>query len=299
MEYDENKRYKSFGRRSGIMLCYPFETKRLDKWEAPYYVQRKLDGARCRCVITDSGDVHLVSSEGNEFIHVPHINEAVRKLGVRSIELDGELYTHGLQFNEIMSIVSRKENIHPNYEMIEYHIFDIVNDFPQEKRLAYIRDLNSSFADLGVQDTLRGVESYAITEFDELMHLFEEFITDGYEGFIVRNKNAPYERKRSTNIMKFKPHQEDIYEIVGYEQERTIHNELKESLGAFTCIGDDGTLFNVGTGPALTREERIDLWKEKEGLIGQYLKVKYQQLTQGRVPRFPVALKVLDLKAHL
>ena len=38
------------GKRTGIMLCYPFEEKRLNKWNPPYIIQPKLDGERCRAV---------------------------------------------------------------------------------------------------------------------------------------------------------------------------------------------------------------------------------------------------------
>jgi len=34
-------------KRAGVQLCYPFEEKRLAKWEPPYIVQPKLDGERC------------------------------------------------------------------------------------------------------------------------------------------------------------------------------------------------------------------------------------------------------------
>jgi ATP-dependent DNA ligase len=60
---------------------------------------------------------------------------------------------------------------------------------------------------------------------EEIMEKLEEFMANNYEGIIVRHPDAPYERKRSTNIMKFKPRREDFYTIIGAEEEISIHGE--------------------------------------------------------------------------
>ena len=77
-------------RWKGIMKAYPFEEKRLAKWEPPYIVQPKYDGVRCRAVPLDNGDFLLLSSEENPIFSVPHINEAL-KCCAPQWELDGEL----------------------------------------------------------------------------------------------------------------------------------------------------------------------------------------------------------------
>jgi ATP-dependent DNA ligase len=286
--------YQVFGRRSGIMLCYPFEEKRLSRWKPPYLIQRKLDGARCRA-LCEGRKVTLVSSEGNEFKHIPHINEALSRLGIHA-ELDGELYRHGMGFSDIMSIVSRKVDPHPGYAEVEYHIFDVVNGASQVSRVVELETLKWEIVARNSQEELRVVDTIAVETMDDIMKAFDDFIEGGYEGFVIRDSSGVYQRKRYTGIMKFKPHQEDVYEIIGTQEEVSIKGHFKNALGAFICRGDDGSTFTVGSGSALTREARESLWKEKENLMGQHLQVKYQGLTPGRgVPRFPVALRVLDL----
>ncbi|CAK0758957.1 hypothetical protein CCP1ISM_8890001 [Azospirillaceae bacterium] len=113
----------------------------------------------------------------------------------------------------------------------------------------------------------------------------------GYEGIIIRDMDAPYVRRRSTQMMKIKPMSEDIYMIIGTEEEISIHGYPKDALGAFVCVSD-GEPFKVGTG--LTRNDRQILWKGREKLIGKWLRVKYQNLSDKRgVPIIPVALEVL------
>ena len=273
-------------RRNGIMLCYPFEEKRLEKWTAPWIIQPKLDGVRCRAIVCN-GFVTLLSSEENVIDQVPHINVALSKLlPDENVELDGELYCHGMSFQDIISRTSRSVNYHPDAERIQYHVFDIVDTNSQIDRTSALNKYGF-FRDSNIIEI---VESSLVRSVEEVMDKYYEYLHNGYEGFILRNIIAGYVRKRSTNILKFKPHQTDYWPIVGTQEEISIHGSPKGTLGAFIC-NSDGTLFSVGTG--LTQDQRVEYWKHREELIGKKLKVKYQALTQGRrVPRFPVAISV-------
>ena len=277
-------------RWKGIMKCYPFEEKRLAKWKPPYIIQPKYDGVRCRAIplqtSIDRDEYLLLSSEENIIFSVPHINTCLSGLRLKA-ELDGELYCHGMSFEEIVSITSRSVNIHPDHQKIQFHIFDIINDQPQLKRMLLV-------------DALRGLHPlFPIAPFwlceslDDIMKTYDHIIKTGYEGIIVRHLNAPYERKRSTYVMKFKPKKEDTYEIVGYSEEYSAEGVPKEALGALQCESGDGFTFSVGTG--FTEELRRKMWEEREGLIGKDAKVQYQHLTSGKkVPRFPVFVEIVE-----
>lgn len=281
--------------RQGIMLCYPFEERRLQKWGGEAYIQYKLNGERCRALCLGN-KVELYSSEANLIPFLPHINDALRKLSFIGIELDGELYTHGFSLQYIHSVVSRKVNQHEISEVIEYHIFDVVSSVPQIDRFKELHEIALRIQQEGLGEILRVVLPSLVTDMNGVNSYLEQAIDEGYEGIILRNPQAVYERKRSTNIMKFKPHQEDVYEIIGTQEEISIHGTPKNALGAFVCRGDDGETFNVGSGPS--RAEREAYWRIRESLVGQYLKVRYQTLSPGRrVPCHAVAVQVLDLKA--
>lgn len=272
-------------RWSGIMKCYPFEEKRLAKWEPPYIVQPKFDGVRCRAVPVESGYL-LLSSEENVIFSVPHINEELKTIK-SDFELDGELYCHELSFQEILSITSRTVNLHYEHKIIKLHIFDIINDEPQHSRLAKLLELKRS--------KLKHIEVasfWMCDTFDEVMRVYDRLIKLDYEGMIVRHKNAPYERKRSTLVMKFKPKKEDVYEILGWKEEISINGHPKNRLGSLICQSGDGTSFSVGSG--LNDVLRKDLWKSRENLIGKSAKIQYQHLTSGKkVPRFPIFVSII------
>jgi len=279
-----------YNRWKNIMKAYPFSEGRLSKWTPPYIVQPKYDGVRCRAIPIETGptgnEYILVSSEENLLYSVPHINESLRHTGLRA-ELDGELYCHGMSFEEILSITSRTVNIHSDYTKIKFHCFDIVNDQPQMKRLILIDSLR------GVSNDLIIAPFWMCETFDDVMCTYDRLIELGYEGMIVRHFQASYERKRSTYVMKFKPKKEDEYEIVGWEEEISIEGRLKGSLGSLTCNSGDGNTFSVGTG--FSRELRESLWRDRDTLKGKIAKVQYQHLTTGKnVPRFPVFVEVIE-----
>jgi DNA ligase-1 len=277
-------------RRKGIMLCYPFEEKRLAKWPTPWLIQPKLDGERCRVMWDKDGNVLLVSSENNPIHSVPHIIEELEAWNLRDVELDGELYHHGMPFEQIHSIVGRTVNLHPEHTLMELHIFDAVSPDPQFKRLDAINDLRHLHH-------LDDISTIQIVPFDfartikDVMEIHQSYIADDYEGMIVRHPTSPYVRKRSTQIMKFKPKKTDVYHIIGWKEEISINGNPKGRLGALVCESDNEE-FAVGTG--MTDEVREALWEHRHILPGHLACVAYQHITTGKnVPRFPVLMDVI------
>lgn len=275
-------------RWKNIMKAYPFEESRLAKWQPPYIVQPKYDGVRCRAIPIAGANGEsclLLSSEENIIYSVPHLNQIIGGLHLQS-ELDGELYCHGMSFEEIVSITSRTVNLHPDYRRIQFHCFDIVNKEPQMKRSLIIENLR------GLNPHIVVAPFWLCENLDDVMRTHDKLQELGYEGIIVRHTQAPYELKRSLYVMKFKAKKEDEYEIVGYQEERTVEGTPKGRLGALTCKSNDGNLFNIGTG--FNDEAREFLWNVKDTLAGKTARVKYQHLTTGKqVPRFPVFVEVI------
>ena len=262
-------------RRTGIMLCYPFEEKRLLKWNLPVIVQPKFNGDRCRAIIKN-GTVTLLSSEAIEILGAPHVNNLLSKHNL-DIELDGELYRHGMLHQDIHSIVSRKVNLHPEHSVMRYHVFDVVSQStPQVNRIQLLHKLPI------FNNTIQKVPFVLANTVDDIMRIMDEYIQQGYEGVVVRELTAPYVRKRSTSVMKYKPHQEDAYEIIDFVQEVSKDGIKKEMIGAVQCVDDMGTKFKVG----FTTEHDLKhyWWVNREELIGKWLEVRYQAKTRDKVP---------------
>uniref|UniRef100_A0A6M3LWR6 Putative DNA ligase domain protein n=1 Tax=viral metagenome TaxID=1070528 RepID=A0A6M3LWR6_9ZZZZ len=284
--------------RKDIMLAKPINFIQLERWDR-IIAQPKINGIRCRAVIQKNGsrvNVSLFSSEANEIISVPHIsNELANAIhdGPLShldvIHLDGELYRHGMALQDIRSITGRTVSRHVDSDVVEYHIFDIIDARPQYDRTAELELLAISMN----HGTLRRVPS-EIIKFDHISDYIAACMKQGFEGAIFRHPDGLYQAKRTGHMFKCKPRETDTYRIIGVNEEISIHGEPKNALGSFICE-KDGETFKVGSGSSLTRDNRIEYWKNREQLTnGQYVAVvKYQNLTNRQVPYCPVVIDVI------
>ena len=286
--------------RTGIQLAYPFSEKRLTKWRLPYLVQPKLDGERCRAIVASVTSNHtspikrvlLLSSSEEIISSIPHINRSMQILPEG--EYDGELYIHNRQQNYTHSIISREVNPHPNFEEVQYHIFDKIDNRIQADR---ITDLNLILRN--PPTSIHLVPTTVCFTHSELLSKYDQFIAEGYEGFIVREISSLYVRKRSTEMMKFKPKQTDTYICIKPTEAISEDGKPLGMIGAFECMDDMGTIFKVGAGK-LTHSERKEMWEDFIKLYpGEYpkrskLEVEYQTKSGARgVPLFSRAIRIL------
>lgn len=266
--------------REGIMLAYAFTEKRFKSYSKPCIVQPKLEGDRMRVPFDQYGKPTLFSSGAKEKLSVPHIHKRLRERGLplKNMELDGELYVHGMPHEQIRSITSRTRDLHPQHEEMEYHVFDLVSEQPQFTRLATLSHIEELLFPCIV------VEYKLVYTMDQLVELYGEYVELGYEGIIIRDSKAPYFRRKTVTMQKLKPFVSDEFEIIGYAEEISIDNEPKNCLGSFACKTLEGEIFSVGTG--FDREQRVNYWKVRDTLIGKWCKVRYQALTEDRqVPK--------------
>jgi len=287
-------------KRSGIMLCYPFEAKRLERWRSPtVFVQPKLDGERARLQwISGIGWTLWSSTEEPLDFAVPHLIRNATLSGLpHDAHLDGELYIHGASFEEIHSIVSRSTNLHPEHTAVSFHVFDLAEpEAPQWSRFLRLRMLERDLPEGFVPVRPEPAESL-----DEIWRLSERFVSQGYEGFIVRKTTGLWVPRRSTEIMKFKPKQSDVYKVIGAAQLVDKFGSRKPLLGSLLCEAD-GETFSVGTG--FSEDQREALWtaylQHPEMFTGGdfQARINYQNITEGSskrskgVPRFPVFVEL-------
>lgn len=277
-------------KREGIMMCAPFSLKRFEQW-GQGYLQPKLNGERCRIIWDSDGNLSMRSSYNKEIVSVPHIRKLLENVKYRNVELDGELYKHGLPLQKIQSIVSRTVNLHPDYEGIELHIFDEVNDRPQHERFNHLNKRSKLF----YNSMVHNIEHKQVNSINQVNDLLKLYMDKGFEGIVLRKYNGVYQRNlHSTQIMKLKPRKDDYYVIIGVTEEKDQYGVPKGSLGAFVCKARDvDEEFSIGTGRILTYEGRRKYWTEPP--IGKILHIKYQELTPRGIPYAPVAFDIVEV----
>ena len=124
----------------------------------------------------------------------------------------------------------------------------------------------------------------------QFLKFTENIIAKGGEGAVVREPNAPYERKRSKNALKFKKFKDAECEVIAVNKGSGKYVNLAGSLTCKALGGKEGepkegTIFKIGSG--LSDKERTNPPK-----IGSIITYKFQNLTAQGKPRFPIFLRV-------
>ena len=254
------------------MLAKEFKAEE-DKVTYPLYVQPKLDGMRC----LKSGST-LISRKNKEIDTMSHV---ANEFKVLADTLDGELYAHGLSFQDNMKLIKKyRKN---ESEKVKYHIYDIV--LPNLKFSERYSLLKAIFAsEKPVHSEL--VPTFLIRNKQELLEKHKQFLSEGYEGTIVRWGNSGYEiNKRSGSLLKFKDFQDLACEIVNVEP-----SEKRPSHGIFICKVSDGRTF--GTGMKFSFEEREEILANKKDYIGKTAEIRFFEYTDDGLPRFPVCVGI-------
>jgi DNA ligase-1 len=126
---------------------------------------------------------------------------------------------------------------------------------------------------------------------DQLMRYAKDNVNAGFEGIMIKDINSPYECKRNTFWMKWKPTITVDLEVIDLE-EGTGRNVGR--LGALVCSGvDDGKTITVNVGSGFTDGDRDSLWGNRSLVIGRTVEILCDVITQNqdgtyslRFPRF-------------
>ena len=261
--------------------------------------QPKLDGVRC--IVTKDG---MFSRKGKPIISAPHIFETLKPLFEKNPEyiFDGELYADKLSdnFNEIISLVRQakptKEDLRKSEESIQFFVYD----FPSFNNVPFgirYNMLKITFEDKPEYEKhIRIVPTNHVSDQDHLDKLFSEYLTQGYEGQIVRissDEHAVYDNvhERSLQLLKRKEFDDDEFEII--EIQEGIGNRAGIA-GAALCKTKKGKEF--GAGLKGSWEFSKELFENRDKLVGTLVTIQYQGFTPDGSPRFPVAVKFLGTK---
>lgn len=264
------------------MLAHGYD-KHSHKIQFPAFVQPKLDGVRMLCGYHDHKIV-CISRTGKPFPSSaldPIIMEA-QKILIPGMWLDGELYSQSITFEEIVS-ACRKETSDIN---IEFHVYDLLYT---DTAAWSFEDRHKKIQELIPQqfNKIKRVDTYTVDNHDQVCEYHDVFVKH-YEGIMIRNKNSPYKQTRSYDLQKFKNFQDNEFVIV----------DIKEAIGNDTgtaiiqCKTEQGNSFWVR--PRGTREYRAEMLRQKDLLMYKLMTVRYQNLTDKGIPRFPVGIVVRD-----
>lgn len=248
-----------------------------NKWEdrekyisEPFYVQPKLDGVRL-----------LVSKDGG-ISRTGKIIPGTEILGKGLKEgqyVDGEAFDPHLTFEELTSTF-KTDPLKLKFHVFDYFDMNALN-MTFEERWAAVKSLKNKHYVF--------VETKLVAKKRQLPLVHKKHVEEGHEGTMIRDRFSVYEvGQRSNYLLKHKDFQTEEYEIIG----ATTGHGRDANCVVWICKTEEGNVFNAR--PEGTLEDREYKYANKERFIGKMLTVRFQNLTEKNVPRFPVGVAIRD-----
>lgn len=275
------------------MLAKPIEDieSKVD-WKTSPFAQPKLDGMRCLAIIT-ADNIRLISRKGKEIETLPHILEDLKKVQEWMISMkesrwiiDGELYAHGLSFQENMKLIKkhREESI-----QIKYHVYDMVLDAPFAFRYGFLSGVIIKTEPEHIIPT----DTMPVDSKKALDRAHTKWLNEGYEGTILRHTNDSYKiNVRASQLLKYKDFQDIAATIIDIEpgKQRPTWGVPVLRYSVKKLSGTNEYTFRAGT--KMSHKDKEELLKNREEYIGKTAEIRFFEYTDEGKPRFPIMVGI-------
>lgn len=251
------------------------------------FIQPKLDGLRC---INENNS--LMSRNGKPYVACPHLYQ-------NTVVLDGELYSHEYKedFNKIVSLCKKikptQEELDEAADKVEFWAYD----FPSHPGVFSDRyaNLGKIIRELGIKSIIR-VPTFEVFSMGDIERFHEKFLTEGYEGSIIRLDLGPYENKRSKQLLKYKNWIDEEFELVGAEEGE---GGRAGTIGKFYVRLDKKKPYDINKDINICKsnvkgdfEFLREVWKDHKKYIGTDATIKFFGFTPDGSLRFPYIIKL-------
>ena len=248
---------------------YEKEKHKID-WSKPVFVQPKLDGMRALSL----KDGNLISRKNKPINTLSHLQLEISELRRFGIDIpDGEVYAHGLTFQENMKLIKKYRP--EETEKVCYHIYDHVASISFKERfdMLQLAFMGTTFKYLEL------VKTFQIFSEEQLKKFHRQFLTEGYEGTIIRYGDEPYKvNGRSSNLLKYKDFKDMDAKVID-----VIASDARPEQGVIVCEGFKASL-------KFSHKEREEILKNKSDYIGKIANIRFFEYTDEGLPRFPVCV---------
>lgn len=297
-----NKVFPNLIPEFNVMLAEKYwdRMEELEKTNPDIIITQKYDGVRC-VAIHDKSGIKLFSRQGKPIEGLYDLEEQLLWLPFGCF--DGELLLNKDNipskdlYRETVTVVNSKDQ---DKKDIVFNIFDTceIKEFengycsvPCIERKKIIQELEEQMK----PDWWKSVPIlyYGKYNKDIVQQELNKQIALEHEGVMVNIANAPYEARRTKNILKVKAMQDCDLKIIGFE-EGTGKN--KGTLGAIIV---DYKGFEVRVGSGFTDQDREYFWANQNELLGRVITVQYFEETTNKKDnslslRFPVYLELRE-----
>ena len=275
-EYSESELFEILGEivtgQNGVPK--PMLAKQADKvtntniYNKEWLASRKIDGLRCLIYMGDDGKLHTASRGAMNYDAA--MGNVLRNEDLISIFkenpgliMDGECYHHGYTLQQLNSI-ARTQKTAVDYDVLQFYWYDVVDvNSTFDERWAFMQDIKDQYnltfdperqfdwKDLRIQF----VPQVKVIGWDNMMKLHNQYVSEGWEGLVIRDPDKVYRPNGRTNDMiKIKVYKSEDFLVTGYELGLRGSEDM-----VFICQTKEGKEFKAKPlGDRLQKEEYVE-----------------------------------------
>ena len=251
----------------------------------PCLIQPKLNGVRATISLDKDYNIQILSKEGLRY-SLPHITDVfeqykevfsatINQDDVIDVIFDGELYIHKEKLQNISSAV-KAQNL--NTYRISFVCFDLA--IPNLQNLARIKIMKSllHFTTLSLDCPISFITTNIISTDKQVQRYTDRYITEGYEGSIMRKETGVYAfGKRPMDMVKLKRLMDEEFTIID-----VVSQDKNPSLGLFVCRTKEGKEFKVTPKGNVDFKELVLF--QKHLYVGKPLTCTFYEYTEDGIP---------------
>ncbi len=239
--------------------------------------------------VSEKWDGYRAVWNGNTFLSrtgkVFNAPEWFKQKMPKNINLDGELWIGRGKYEQCGLFRKKIPNDEEWKELkVRYNVFDTLSHLsePFEKRM----NLLKKYVEETDEKVLVFTPQTKVTSRDEVDFFYNDVISKGGEGVMLRKPGSMYAFKRSKTLLKYKVSLDTECKIVGYKEGTGKYSGM---LGSFKCVllEDESISFYVSGMSDAIRENY-----EETHPVGTVITITYNEKTKNGIPRHPRYLRI-------
>lgn len=264
-----------------------------------FVLTTKIDGSRI-IAMKDDGKVSFWTRQGQKYEGLVDLEKELLECNDDNFVFDGEIVAIDTDkentYKNTMKLSRTKDLEKHGLKMLVFDYMPIANFKAQKCPIDY-STRRAQLSAIFDSNCFKYFELLPIlykgTDTSKIVEILNEQVSKGEEGIMLNICNAPYDFKRTNNLLKCKKFKDTEVEIIGFEEGA---NKLAGTLGAFVCKYKDN-IVKVGSG--LSDEDRSYFWANRDKYLGKLLTVKYFEVSVDSKTgleslRFPIYMRVRE-----
>jgi hypothetical protein len=277
-----NKVFKNLITDIPYMRCGIYNDKTAKKINFPAIVQIKADGMY-QAVTVDNGNVTFTSRSG-EIREFPLLAKEFEVLP-NGIYIGELLINNITNRSEANGLINSDEPPHKDIyiQLWDYLTLEEYSDPKHEnnnvKRYTYIERFETLNSIINNLNNIKIIETKIVNNIQEALQITSEWMNNGLEGSILKDKENIFKDHTSPTQLKLKLEIEIDVRVTGFT-EGTKGTKREKTFGAITFTNDEGTIMGQTSG--FTDKQLEEFNNNREQLIGKVMTVLCNDITKGR-----------------